>query len=597
MAASANPPCESLLIADLGRGSSRAYLLEQIGGSFRFVAKAEGPTTAEPPFEDLTIGWNQLLRQLEWESGRRLTERDNLLIPQLERGDGVDAMLVCSGHGEPLRTVIIEAGANPLGPTILEALRRRQSRVLHLVAPTGRKETTWAASQLDPIRSFAPDLVIVSVGPNHGEGLARVQQLAKQVSASIVPDRAFIIAEIESLDELSNIFTKRTRLRTAALSSADSTGIIADLEVELDELFQARISSIDYQTLATEASQTAIARPHAVDLVNRFIGRAFGRRVLTIAIDDGVHVHAAGPDVGGIVALPQLDLTSSITGLSSREVADANAWLPFEATEDELITWVLNRSIRPWTMAEQPRDLAIEQAMARQVARRAMAELGRSLPLAFTGADLVIGGPAFARWNQPGAAALALLDIADIVPDHGVLDLALDQDGLMAVAGTIGTIDPVLASNVFEFDALAHLGSAVIIGGATHEGDVACQGEIQYENGSTKGFTVLSGALEVLPLRSGETATLVLKPERKYSIGGHPSGKPVTLSGEHRIIGGSVGVIVDARGRSVYGMGPQRHQKVKQWLDRVNPHRTPATGELSLSRQTGNLSRQTGNLR
>ena len=133
-------------------------------------------------------------------------------------------MLICSGHGEPLRTVIIGSGTNPLGPTILEALRRRQSRVLHLVAPTGRKETTWAASQLDPIRSFAPDLVIVCVGPNHGEGLARVQQLAKQVSASIVPDRAFIIAEIESLDELSNIFTKRTRLRTAALSSADSTG-------------------------------------------------------------------------------------------------------------------------------------------------------------------------------------------------------------------------------------------------------------------------------------------------------------------------------------------------------------------------------------
>jgi hypothetical protein len=597
MADTANPPCESLLIADLGRGSSRAYLLEQIGGAFRFVAKAEGPTTAEPPFEDLTIGWNQLLRQLEWESGRRLTERDNLLIPQLERGDGVDAMLVCSGHGEPLRTVIIEAGASPLGPAILETLRRRQSRVFHLVAPTGRKETTWVAGQIDPIRSFAPDFVIVSIGPNHGEGLGRAQQLAKQVGASFAPDRAFVIAELESLDELSNTFTKRTRLRTAALSSADSSAIIADLEHELDEMFQARINSIDYQTLSLESSRAAIARPHAVDLVNRFIGRAFGRRVLTIAIDDGVHVHAAGPDIGGIVALPQLDLTSSITGLSSREVADATSWLPFEATEDELITWVLNRSIRPWTIADQPRDLAIEQALARQVARRAMAELSRSHPLALTGADLVIGGPAFARWNQPGAAALTLLDIADVVPDHGVLDLALDQDGLMAVAGTIGTIDPILASNVFEYDALTHLGSAVVVGGAAHEGDIAVQGEIQYEHGSTKNFSVASGSLEVLPLRTGETATLVLRPERKYSIGGHPSGKPVTLTGEHRIIGGTVGVIVDARGRSVFGMGPQRHQKVKQWLDKVNPHRTPATGELSLNRQTGNLTRQTGNLR
>jgi hypothetical protein len=573
MVDTANPPLESLLVADLGRGSSRAYLLEQISGSFRFVAKAESPTTAELPFEDLTIGWGQLLRQLEWETGRKLTDRDNLLIPQLERGDGVDGMLVCSGHGEPLRAVVVEAGANPLGPSILESLRKHHSRMLHLVAPTGRKDTGWTAAQIEIIQDFAPNMVIVSVGPNHGDSLARVQQLAKQVATTIIPDRAFIIADTEQLEELSNSFTKRTRLRTAVLSSGQTAEIIRDLENELSELFQARIGTTDFKDLSHEASRPAIPRAHAVDLVNRFIARAFGRRVLTIAIDDGVHIHAAGPDNGGIVAYPQIDLTSSIAGLTIREVAEAAAWLPFEVTEDELVTWVLNRSIRPWTVAEQPRDLAIEQALARQVARRAMAELGRSHPLAVTSADLVIGGPAFARWNQPGAAALALLDIADVVPDQGVLDLALDQDGLMAVAGTIGAIDPVLASNVFEYDALIHLGSAVVIGGAAHDGDVACRGEIQYEHGGTSNFTVASGSLEVLPLRTGETATLLLRPERKYSIGGHPSGKPVTLSEEHRIIGGTVGVIVDARGRSAFGTGANRHLKVKQWLDRVSASR------------------------
>ncbi|MFL5758420.1 MAG: hypothetical protein ACJ789_01705 [Thermomicrobiales bacterium] len=576
MASTANPPLESLLVADLGRGSSRAYLLEEISGAFRFVAKAESPTTSELPFEDLTIGWSQLLRQLEWETGRKLTDHDNLLIPQLERGDGVDGLLVCSGHGEPLRAVMIEAGANPLGPAILESLRKHHSRVLHLVAPTGRKDTGWATSQSEAIESFAPDLVIVSVGQNHGDSLTRVQQLAKQVGGAIVPDRAFIIAETEQLEELSNSFTKRTRLKTASLSSGQSAGIIRDLERELAELFLARISTTDFKSLTLDAVQPTIPRALSVDLVNRFIARAFERRVLTIAIDDGVHVHAAGPDNGGIVAYPQIDLSASISGLSSKEVVEAAAWLPFEATEDELVTWVLNRSIRPWTVAEQPRDLAIEQALARQVARRAMAELSRSHPLAITGADLVIGGPAFARWNQPGAAALALLDIVDAVPDQGVLDLGLDQDGLMAVAGTIGAIDPVLASNVFEYDALTHLGSAVVIGGAVHEGDVACRGEIHYEHGGSSNFTVASGSVEVLPLRTGETATLSLRPERKFSIGGHPSGKAVALSEDHRIIGGAVGVIVDARGRSVFGTGPNRHVKVKQWLDRVSAGRGSA---------------------
>ena len=71
-------------------------------------------------------------------------------------------------------------------------------------------------------------------------------------------------------------------------------------------------------------------------------------------------------------------------------------------------------------------------------------------PMALAGVDLVIGGPVFARWNQPGSAALALLDSIDVVPNNGVVDLALDPDGLMAVAGVVGTIDPALASSLFR---------------------------------------------------------------------------------------------------------------------------------------------------
>jgi hypothetical protein len=151
----------------------------------------------------------------------------------------------------------------------------------------------------------------------------------------------------------------------------------------------------------------------------------------------------------------------------------------------------------------------------------------------------------------------------------------------MAVAGTIGTVEPALASSVFEFDTLIHLGSAVIIGGSTHEGELACRGEIHYESGEMAQFSVLAGSLEVLPLRAGETATLVLRPERKYSIGGHPTGKTVTLADERKIIGGSVGVIVDARSRSLSTPGNGRHIKVKQWLDAATGAKSPAVRRFS----------------
>jgi hypothetical protein len=345
--------------------------------------------------------------------------------------------------------------------------------------------------------------------------------------------------------------------------------IAAEIEREVGEGFQQRLRTSDFDLIAEDANRAPISRAHAVDLVNRFIARAFKRQVLTIGVDDGVHVHWASGEAGAMTTAPQIDIASGITSLTGREIGDASAWLPFEATEDDLVTWTLNRAVRPWTIAEQSRDLAIEQAMARQVMRRGIAELSRLQPLALAGVDLIIGGPSFARWNQPGAAALALLDAVDVVPNEGVVDLALDQDGLMAAAGVIGTIDPTLASSLFEYDALTHLGSAVIIGGSGSDGELACRGEIHFDNGEMAQFTVMSGAIEVIPLKTGETASIVLRPERKFSVGGHPGGKTVTLAEERKIIGGTVGVIIDARARSIAGTG-NRAQKVRQWLDAVN---------------------------
>jgi hypothetical protein len=580
-------PQESIVVADFGLGTSRAFLLEQVGGAFRFVAKAEGPTTATLPFENVSIGWMQLLRQLEWATGRSLTSRDGLAMPQQESGDGVDGLLICSTLVEPARVAVLEAGTSPVVGLVLDGLKRAHARVFHVSAPSGRKDGGWAAAQAEALRGFRPELVVLVVGSNPADSLPRILQLAKQTAMNGHVSRAVVVADGPAQEQGLGAFTGKIRVRGVSPVVRSAADIAGEIERELLEAFRARLSTPDFVEIARAASADVISRAHAVDLVNRFIARAFGRRVATIGIDDGMHAHWASADAGTLATAPNLDLAASITGLTAREVAEAAIWLPFDVSEDELMTWVLNRSIRPWTVPEHPRDVAIEQALARQIARRGLAEITRSQPLALSGVDLVIGGPVFARWNQPGSAALALLDSIDVVPNDGVVDLALDQDGLMAVAGALGAIDPGLAANVFEYDALVHLGSAVIIGGSSHDSDLACRGEIHYENGGMAQFSVGNGSLEVLPLRPGEMATLVLRPERKYSVGGHSAGKTVTLADERRIIGGLVGVIIDARNRSLANAGNNRANKVKQWLDTVNGAKVPTirrTGPIADSR-------------
>jgi hypothetical protein len=567
---------ESLLVADFARGSSRAYLLEDVGGSFRFIAKAEHRTTADLPYEDISQGWRTLVRQLEWICGRSLTDRDKIATPQVVSGDGVDGFLITSSLGEPIRIAILEAGQTPVTQPVMDSLRRVNARTFFTAAPSSRKDNGWSASQADALRSFQPEMLLVIVGGGAQDAMPRLNQLAKQVSMIGSVSRAIVIADGPAQEEGMKSLGPKIKARAISPVVRQPADIASEIEREVGDAFLARLQTSDFEVIAGDAMRPPISRAHAVDLVNRFIARAFRRNVLTLGIDDGAHAHWASADGGMLATLPQIDLTSQVTGLTGREVAEAICWLPFEATEDDLIEWVLNRSVRPWTIPEHQRDIAIEQAIARQVARRSLSEITRSFPMAQTHADLVVGGPAFARWNQPGAAALALLDSVDVVPSTGIVDLALDPDGLMAVTGIVGTVDPTLASSLFEYDALVHLGSAVIIGGQGNDGDLACRGEIHFESGEMAQVQVNAGSIEVVPLRTGETATIVLRPERKYSVGGNPTGKTVTLAEERKITGGLVGVILDARPRSLAGGGP-RPQKVRQWLESVNGIRTGAT--------------------
>jgi hypothetical protein len=55
---------------------------------------------------------------------------------------------------------------------------------------------------------------------------------------------------------------------------------------------------------------------------------------------------------------------------------------------------------------------------------------------------------------------------------------------------------------------------------------------------------MLGGEVRVIPLAADEAATVAIEPERGFDCGAGP-GKPI----ERQVRGGTVGVILDARGR------------------------------------------------
>ena len=117
-------PLETVLVADFGRNSTRGYVLEQIGRTFRFVAKAERPTTADAPFAGFSAGWTAMVDDLSWMTGRQVEG------PLSANGDGADAMLCVSTIAAPTRVLLIETGVNSSGTTC-GSIAARSPRASH----------------------------------------------------------------------------------------------------------------------------------------------------------------------------------------------------------------------------------------------------------------------------------------------------------------------------------------------------------------------------------------------------------------------------------------------------------------------------------
>ncbi|MEJ7763073.1 MAG: glutamate mutase L [Thermomicrobiales bacterium] len=561
---------ESLLVADFGRGTSRAFLLEQVAGAIRLVARAEGPTTFDLPFDDVSVGWLQTLRQIEWDAGRVLIERDNVLTPQRQRGDGVDAMLACSSLGEPIRIAVIDTGPSPMLAPAITALRKTHVSILQASVPATKKDTTWVPTWAEAIRAYHPDTVVLLLDGEQTFAVPRAIQLLKGISGSISPRRGVIFGEATVLGQTLTLFGSRSKVRSITPSGKTGEAFGAELEAEARGDWAERIDRTDLRAALREVTGTVPTRAHAVDLVTRYIARVSGQSVLTFGIDDGSHAHWASGQEAAQTAFPRLDINAGIVNLTAREVADAVNWLPFDIETDDLMTWVLNRAIRPWAAPEAEADIRIEQALLRQVIRRVAADLDRTRPGALESADLLIAGAGIDRWHDAAIAALCLLDGLYHVPASGIVGLAIDSDGLLPVVGTLGMTYPAVASDIFQHDTLQHLGSAIVLTSLPKPGEPACRVELQVHGGQKREVTVKAGSLVTLPLASVERATIVVRPEKKVSIGASAAGKPVTFGGERPIAGGAAGIIIDARGRQpLPSPAVPRTGLVRQWIEAV----------------------------
>jgi hypothetical protein len=242
--------------------------------------------------------------------------------------------------------------------------------------------------------------------------------------------------------------------------------------------------------------------------------------------------------------------------------------------------------IRPTTVPQTLQDLVIEQAIAREALRLAL-DQHRTLAVGLKGIQRERTISDALSQATGGASLVDLLDLGLIIGSGGVLShaprrvqaalmmldaflpegltlLAVDSIFMAPQLGALSTVHEEAAAQVFERDCLVRLGAVLAPVGTGRPGQACLAVEVSGPDMAPVAHRVRFGEMALLPLPPAHAlARVSAVPERRFDLGAG-RGRPVSA----RIPGGSVGLIVDARGRRPFHLPAdprQRRKRLRAW--------------------------------
>lgn len=534
------------LVVDVDYQSARSVLIGRVEGRGRFVSSSTVPSTGTPPIDDASVGARQSLRGIEDHTGLRIVGPDGVDIPS--RADhGVDVLAFTGQPAIPIRLSMIALGETPLSEPMLAAARRTVTVVEVLTERVRTSDGTLSGALLEnAIREFRPDALVVLQGSMaDAEWAATIGTLTGLVGEEIV-NLVIIVAGDQFQQQAAQQIGDRADLRGIDPVEFSVADIAAALETELQALYDARV---DTQSLvaATEPAPF-VSRVRAADLVTRFVARRREQSVVSVDMADGTMIHWATPQQSDVQVRPDIDIGHNVRAILDADTSILGQWLPISVSSEDLSHWILNRALRPNTIAESMHDMLIERAI--------LVELLRSVWTGMTvsrqaNVDLIIAGRPFGTMTEPALVVMTLLDALQPDPDGGVVELVLDADGLVAAAGALGERSPSLAADVVENDLIHPFATAIVVRGSGSDGQLAVRGSVRHENGETVRFSVPHGSIHRIKIDAGETVTLTLACEDDCTIGGHSQFTDISAGPEGDLRTGQFGIVIDARGRPI----------------------------------------------
>ena len=615
-----------ILATDCGSTTTKAILIERNpSGNYRLVARGEAPTTVERPFEDVTIGVINSITELEeitettvpekegFKPGRRRLIKDGKAWKLQKRGQSVDQrgdeqeasdlyvstssaggglQMMVAGVVKAMSAESAERAALGAGAILMDTL----------AVDDGRKDY----QKVERLRQLRPDIILMSGGTDGGTKthLTDMAEVVRRADPKprfgdmklpiIYAGNKDAVTEVETVlgtdIELKKVANLRPTLDKENLDPARD---------EIHEMFLEHVmqQAPGYSKLLDWTSEEVMATPNAVGKLMKSYADQEGINIL------GVDIGGATTDVFSVfgkiynrTVSANLGMSYSICNvLKETGIENIARWLPFEIDPREVRNRLRNKMIRPTTIPQTYEDLLIEHAVAREALRLAFHH-HKTLARGLTGMqqqrdvgqifdqkasgqtlvdmmklDMIIGSGGVLS-HAPSRAQSALM-MMDAYQPEGITMLTVDSIFMMPHLGVLSEHHYQAAKEVFEYDCIVRAGTCISLVGVGKEGETAVT-----VKGNGIDLSVPFGKIAVKPLPDvSEIDEIVVEPSRNFDVGAG-KGKAVTVrrfdtsKGQRdqttNLIEGTVGLIVDARGRpfNLPADGATRVAKLREWL-------------------------------
>ncbi len=585
-----------ILATDCGSTTTKAILIEKRGDEYRLAVRGEAPTTVEAPYEDVTKGVLNAVREVEELSHTTLLKGEDVIKGVKDR-EGVDFYVSTSSAGGGLQMMVAGVVLTMTAESAARAALGAGAIVMDVIASNDGR---LPHQKIERIRNLRPDMILLSGGIDGGT-ISHVVELAELIKAADPKPR------FGTGYELPVIYAGNKDAREVILKTLKENTALVVVEnlrpvLERENLDPARHKIHDqfmehvmahapgYQNLMAKTDVPIMPTPGAVGLLVETVAKK--EKIAAVGVDIGgatTDVFSVFQEIFNRTVSANLGMSYSISNvLAEAGLENIMRWLPIEIEEKSLRNRIRNKMIRPTTIPSALEDLKIEQAIAREALRLAF-EQHKSMAVGLKGVqqertisdafaqtmtgeslidlmtlNLIIGsGGTLSHAPRRNQATLMMIDA--FLPE-GITRLAVDSIFMMPHLGVLSTVHEQSATEVFNKDCLIPLGVCIAPVGEGREGTNVLRMNIAREDG-TEELLMKYGEIKLLPLKHGETAKLTLHPTKGFDVG---EGKGKSL--QTAVHGGTVGLVIDCRGRpfQLPDDKNKRMELLNTWFDAMN---------------------------